>query len=90
MAQIITMSANTAAIAGEAIKERRRLSAKQHVEEATRLLEKAGEDRLMTEELPPGETVLSLSTSLSLLNSWSNKNQATVREAMEAYRETGA
>lgn len=90
MAQIITMSANTAAIAGEAIKERRRLSAKQTAEEAAKLLERAGQDRLMTEELPQGETVLSLSANLSLLNSWPNKNQATVREAMDAYRETGA
>ncbi len=84
MTQVVTVSANTAAYAMEALKPAPRVPRKQFVQEAVKNYETArndGEDGEIT------DIIRAASAELSMMNFNDHHPHATIQEALEAYRD---
>lgn len=89
MTQVVTLSANTAAIAMEMLKPAQRKSARQALKESERTAALAEPERNVETILPPSETISAVSARLSMLENRLNQRQTTLDQAVEAYLRSG-
>lgn len=89
MTQVVTLSANTAAIAMEMLKPAQRKSAKTAVRENERTAMLADTERNTDSILPPSESISGVSARLSMLENRLNQNHTTLDQAVEAYLRSG-
>lgn len=89
MTQVVTLSANTAAIAMEMLKPAQRKSAKTAVRENERTAMLADTERNTDSILPPSESISGVSARLSMLENRLNQNHTTLNQAVEAYLRSG-
>ncbi|PWE56512.1 hypothetical protein DEM27_08985 [Metarhizobium album] len=88
MTQVVTVSANTAAYAMEALKPAQRVARKQYVQEAVRTFEATANEGVdETDSIP--DVIRTASAELSMMNFGDNQPQASVQEAIDAYRRAG-
>lgn len=88
MTQIVTVSAHTAAYAMEAVKPPTKLPSKKHVEETVRIAKARESDSVTDPILAVTDAVKSMSAGLASLNSGARQPQASIKEAIDAYRRT--
>lgn len=89
MTQVVTLSANTAAIAMEMLKPAQRKSAKTAVKENEHTARIADPERNVDSILPPSESISAVSARLSMLENRLNQHQTTLDQAVEAYLRSG-
>ena len=89
MTQVVTLSANTAAIAMEMLKPAQRKSAKTAVRENERTAMLADTERNTDSILPPSESISGVSARLSMLENRLNQTHTTLDQAVEAYLRSG-
>ena len=84
MTQVVTVSANTAAYAMEALKPAPRVPRKQFVQEAVKNYETARNDG---EDGGGADVIRAASAELAMMNFNDHHPHATIQEALEAYRD---
>ncbi|MBB4064688.1 hypothetical protein [Gellertiella hungarica] len=89
MTQVVTISANTAALAMEMLRPTQRKSAKTAIQENERTARLGDTERNVDSILPPSESITAVSARLSMLDNGYNNQQATLNQAVEAYLRSG-
>lgn len=87
MTLVVTMSANTAAYAAQAVKPSARVSGDGPTEEAITLLSARPKDEIPTVHAPVAALRHPTSLSLMLMNSYGRLPQGTSHDALRRYRE---
>ncbi len=90
MTQVISVSANAAAIAMEVLKPGRRKGAKVEAEDNSEIASKADPNDPSDSILPPSETITAVSAQLTMLDSGYHNQRSTLKQAVEAYSKYGA
>lgn len=91
MTQIMSVSANAAAYAMDALKPPARKGAKASVEENARTALLSDPEMNTDSILPPSESITAVSARLAMLdNANARRQQATLQEAVDAYLRSGA
>ena len=89
MTQVVTISANTAAIAMEMLRPVPRKSAKTAVQENERTARLVDAEHTVDSVLPPSESITAVSARLAMLDNRANRQQTTLDQAVEAYLRSG-
>lgn len=90
MTQVISVSANAAAIAMEVLKPARRKGVKMDVEDNVEIAERSDANGRADSILPASETITAVSAQLSMLDSGYHNQRSTLKQAVEAYSNYGA
>lgn len=90
MVQVMSVSANAAAFAMEALKPPLRKGAKTMVEENAQIARAVDGESHKDSILPPSESIAAVSARLAMLDGSHPHQQQTLNQVVEAYRRSGA
>lgn len=86
----MSVSANAAAFAMEALKPPLRKGAKTAVDENAQIARAMDDEHDRDSILPPSETISAVSAQLAMLDNSHTHQQQTLHQVVEAYRRSGA